>query len=78
MMDANWTLREALGEQAWTTVIVVPILAVLFAAILMLVSYEDRENLKKFKQEAIERGFASYKIDSKGVVTFEWNESRKP
>lgn len=29
---------------------------------------------KDIKQEAIDRGFASYKVDNKGVVTFEWNK----
>lgn len=74
MINSEWSLRELLGDELFTKIIAVIGYGVALFGFLTVLLLLDRKNINQFKQEAIERGFASYKVDSKGVVTFEWNK----
>ena len=47
---------------------------VLLATILMVTRRTPVEMEKKMQQEAVSHGVAHYKVDTNGVVTFEWNK----
>jgi hypothetical protein len=47
---------------------------VFLATILMLTKRSPVDMEKKMQQEAISHGAAHYKVDTNGVVTFEWNK----
>lgn len=44
------------------------------ATVLMLTKHTPVEIEKKMQKEAISHGAARYKVDTNGVVTFEWNK----
>lgn len=47
---------------------------VFLATVLMLTKRTPVEIEKKMQKEAISHGAAHYKVDTNGVVTFEWNK----
>lgn len=71
-MDEQRSLRNFECKVIVNNFIATFILQVLLIVLLIMIIRDDRKNHNQFKQEAIERGFASYKVDNKGAVTFEW------
>lgn len=71
-MDGYRSLRDVTCKVIYNNFIATFIIQILLIVLLIVIIRDDRKNHNQFKQEAIEHGFASYKIDSKGVVTFEW------
>ena len=74
MMDAYWGFTEQLGQLFKWMLLVFGVIIILFMGYFVALPSKYKEELNQFKQQAIEHGFASYKVDSKGVVTFEWNK----
>ena len=73
-MDGNWGLRELLGDEVICKILAIAGWCIAVFGFITVLLLLDVKNINKFKQEAIDRGFASYKVDNKGVVTFEWNK----
>lgn len=74
MMNGKYSLRDVAGSMIVNNFIATFIIQVLLIVLLILIIRDDRKNHSLFKQEAIEHGFASYKVDNKGVVIFEWSK----
>jgi hypothetical protein len=72
MFDGNWSLRDAVGDWLYTAILLVIIPSFISGFIASAILCGNCK--ERFKQEALEHGAASYKVDNKGNVTFEWNK----